>query len=47
MPKENTLLKTGDKAPEFTLPDADSGEMVSLSDLLGQPLVIIFGRGTW
>ncbi|MBN1288634.1 MAG: redoxin domain-containing protein [Actinobacteria bacterium] len=47
MPKENTLLKIGDKAPDFTLPDAATGEMVNLGDLLGQPLMIVFGRGTW
>jgi AhpC/TSA family len=47
MPRENKVLQVGDRAPDFTLPDASTGEMVSLEDLLGQPLVIQFGRGTW
>lgn len=47
MPRENKVLHVGDKAPGFTLADASTGEMVSLRDLQGQPLVIQFGRGTW
>jgi cytochrome oxidase Cu insertion factor (SCO1/SenC/PrrC family) len=47
MPRENKVLREGDKAPDFTLRDASTGEMVSLDDLMGQPLMIIFGRGTW
>jgi peroxiredoxin len=47
MPRENKVLQVGDRAPDFTLPDASTGEMVSLEDLLGQPLMIQFGRGTW
>ena len=47
MPRENKVLSVGDKAPDFTLRDASTGEMVSLDDFLGQPLMIIFGRGTW
>ncbi len=47
MPIENKVLRVGDKAPDFTLADATTGEKVSLDDLAGQPLVIIFGRGTW
>lgn len=47
MPKENKVFKIGDRAPEFSLPDAATGEMVNLTELLGQPLMIIFGRGTW
>jgi len=47
VPKENKVLVVGNKAPDFALPDASTGEMVSLGDLLGQPLMIIFGRGTW
>ena len=47
MPKENKVLAVGDKAPDFTLTDAASGETVSLRDLLGRPLFINFGRGTW
>jgi peroxiredoxin len=47
MPRENKVFRVGDKAPDFTLSDASTGEMVSLDDLLGQSLMIIFGRGTW
>jgi hypothetical protein len=47
LPKENKVLRVGDKAPDFSLRDASTGEMVSLDDLLGQPLMIAFGRGTW
>ena len=47
MPKENKELRVGDKAPDFTLRDARAGENVSLDDLVGQPLMINFGRGTW
>ncbi len=34
-------LKTGDQAPEFTLPDADGNE-VSLADLRGQKVIVYF-----
>jgi len=47
MARENKLLSVGDKAPDFELPNAETGEMVRLADLLGQPLFIYFGRGTW
>jgi peroxiredoxin len=43
----NTLLKVGDKAPDFALPDALTGETVRLADLLGKPLLVYFARGTW
>src|SRR5699024_9148457 len=35
------LLKEGEKAPQFTLPDQD-GEEISLSDYLGQRVLIYF-----
>ena len=35
------MLKAGDKAPNFTLPDAD-GNMVSLSDFAGKKVVLYF-----
>ncbi|MBQ9959330.1 MAG: thioredoxin-dependent thiol peroxidase [Oscillospiraceae bacterium] len=35
------MLKTGDKAPDFTLPDAN-GSAVSLSDFLGKKVVLYF-----
>jgi len=47
MARENKVLRVGDRAPDFTLPDASTGEMASLDDLLGRPLMIFFGRGTW
>jgi peroxiredoxin len=47
MPLENKVLQIGDKAPDWILNDAATGEKVSLDDLIGRPLVIIFGRGTW
>jgi len=47
MSRENKVLSAGDKAPGFELPDVATGELVKLADLLGQPLMIYFGRGTW
>lgn len=42
-----SALKTGDKAPLFSLPDA-SGKPVALADLLKQgPTVVVFYRGGW
>lgn len=35
-----THLKVGDKAPDFTLP-ATTGDNVSLSDYLGQQVVVV------
>ncbi len=35
------LLNTGDRAPDFTLPDAD-GKQVSLSDFSGKEIVLWF-----
>ena len=35
------MIQTGEKAPDFTLPDQDSNE-VSLSDFRGQPVVLYF-----
>ncbi len=47
MARENKVLSVGDHAPDFELPDAGTGEKVRLADILGQPLMIYFGRGTW
>jgi len=41
-------IRTGEQAPEFTLPDALTGKPVSSTDLLALgPLVIKFFRGRW
>lgn len=41
------VLKVGDRAPQFSLPDHD-GNMVGSEELLSQgPLVVSFYRGTW
>jgi len=47
MARENKLLKVGDKAPAFALPDPLTSVVVKLTDLLGKPLLLYFGRGTW
>ncbi len=44
---EDKLLKPGDAAPSFVLPDAN-GKMVNSADLLALgPLVVCFFRGRW
>jgi len=41
------VLKVGDRAPEFALPD-ELGNIVSSSELLREgPLVVSFYRGVW
>ena len=41
------VLKVGDKAPDFALPNGD-GKTVSLSDYTSRgPVVVIFYRGFW
>jgi len=47
MARENKMLSVGDKAPDFALPDALTGETVRLAGFLGKPLLVYFGRGTW
>ena len=47
MVRENKVLKVGDKAPSFALPNPLTGEVVRLADLLRKPLLLYFGRGTW
>jgi peroxiredoxin Q/BCP len=47
MTVDNRVLKVGDKAPDFALPDALTGETIRLADLLGKPLLLYFARGTW
>jgi hypothetical protein len=41
------ILKVGDKAPDFALPNGD-GKLVSLADYVSKgPVVIVFYRGFW
>jgi len=41
------VVKVGERAPDFTLPDAD-GEPVSLASLVARgPVVLSFFRGRW
>jgi len=35
------MLKIGDKAPSFTLPDAE-GNLISLSDFAGKKVIVYF-----
>lgn len=47
MAHENAVLKVGDKAPAFEMPDVLTGETVKSTDLLGSPVLLYFARGTW
>ncbi|MEW5826311.1 MAG: peroxiredoxin family protein [Candidatus Bipolaricaulota bacterium] len=47
MARESKILKLGDRAPDFALPDPLTGEVIGLADLLGKPILLYFGRGTW
>jgi len=47
MARESKVLKVGDVAPDFRLPDAKNGKEVGLRELLGKPMLLYFGRGTW
>ncbi len=45
---EDRLLKVGDTAPSFSLPDAATGKLIAAADLLALgPLVLNFFRGRW
>ena len=41
-----TAIRPGQKLPEFSAQD-EGGNAVSSSDLLGQPAVLLFVRGSW
>lgn len=44
---QEMVLKAGDNAPSFALPDQD-GQLVHSQELLAQgPLVLVFYRGMW
>jgi peroxiredoxin len=38
----STMLEIGTQAPDFSLPDPASGNIVSRSDYAGQPLLVVF-----
>lgn len=45
---EDRVLKVGDPAPFFNLPDATTGKLIASADLLALgPLVLNFFRGRW
>jgi hypothetical protein len=47
VPDAPTALQLGERAPDFTLPDA-TGRPVSLADYRGRkPVVLVFYRGYW
>jgi peroxiredoxin len=46
MPREQTSLRAGDPAPDFTLASAD-GRPTHLAALQGHPVALFFFRGTW
>ncbi len=41
------MLRLGDTAPDFTLPNPVSGDSVHLADLRGCDVLVVFFRGTW
>ena len=47
VPATTTVLRIGEPAPDFTLPDA-TGRPVSLAEFRGKkPVVLVFYRGYW
>lgn len=47
VPDAPTVLRVGERPPDFTLPDA-TGRPVALADFRGKkPVVLIFYRGYW
>jgi len=49
MPRPSSTLKLGDRAPDFELTCAVSGEPVELAELLAKRsgLLLVFHRGLW
>lgn len=43
----DAVVKVGDRLPDFTLRNADGGEVRSPDLLARGPLVLTFFRGTW
>jgi cytochrome oxidase Cu insertion factor (SCO1/SenC/PrrC family) len=47
VPTTPSVLRVGERAPDFTLPDA-AGRPVTLADFRGKkPVVLVFYRGAW
>ena len=46
VPMTPTVLRVGERPPDFTLPDAE-GRPVSLAQFRGKPVVLVFYRGYW
>jgi cytochrome oxidase Cu insertion factor (SCO1/SenC/PrrC family) len=47
IPSTPTVVRVGERPPDFTLPDAE-GRPVSLADFRGKkPVVLVFYRGYW
>jgi len=47
IPAASAVVRVGERAPEFTLPDA-GGRPVSLAEFRGRkPVVLVFYRGYW
>lgn len=47
MGRKSKELDVGERAPDFELEDAASGERVALEKYLGAPFMVVFFRGTW
>lgn len=47
MANVNKLLQIGDTAPDFTLPDAATGQEYRLAQWAGRDVLLVFFRGTW
>ena len=47
MARESVVLKIGDKAPDFSMPDVLTGETAALTEFAGKSLLLYFARGTW
>jgi peroxiredoxin len=47
MPLESEILRVGDAAPGFCLPDGLTGEEICLEDFRGHKIYLMFLRGSW
>jgi len=43
---DSSTVPVGSVAPDFTLPDTEGAD-VTLSELRGQPVALVFLRGFW